>query len=327
MALAGVFCFLIASSTGAAEGRASFSLSQDSYDFGSVPQGTVVVYEVDVKNSGTRDLIVERIAPSCGCTATNLASPVVKPGTSEKIRVSFDTSGFFGRKTKTVQITTNDPQSPERVFTITGTVVTGYAFEPSRLDFGEVSPSSPLASRQREVTFTVVDGSELKITKVASVSQSLVISPVSVQGKRATVKVELLPSAPKGAFRDRVIFEVDGGRQAAINVPVSATVVGDLRLSSTTVSFGVISGQEILEKRVQFENRGVHPLQVQSITSSDPAVSASLLEVQPGRQGVLVIKVDPQKVHTDIKATVALATNHPSEALLSLNVFGIQPPK
>jgi hypothetical protein len=226
-----------------------------------------------------------------------------------------------------VLIASNDTTNPEVVVTIKGQVLSSYTVEPARLDFGEIFPSSPLAARQKEVTFSVAEGSDLKITKVTSLSKFLAASPVSNQGNRATVKIEILPTAPQGEFRDRVIFELDGGRRASVNVPVNAAVKGDLRLNPGTISFGVVEGETPLERRVQFENKGSQPVSVQSITTSNSAISASMVNVQPGRLGVLVVKVDPRRVTGDLKGTVDVKTSHPTESALSLNVFGVLPPK
>jgi hypothetical protein len=311
----------------AAQARPIISLSAQEYNFGTVAQGAKVVHEFEIKNTGAADLVIQRLSPSCGCTATQLTNSVVRPGASEKVRVTFDTSGFLGDKTKTVLIASNDSESPEKVFTLKGRVITGFSVEPSRVDFGAISPSSSLSSRQREVTFSVAEGTELKITKISSLSNHLIASPVVTQEHKAIVKVEILPTAPKGEFRDRLIFELDGGKRAAVNVPVNASIQGDLQLNPGTLSFGVVEGAQPLERRVQFENKGVKPVDIKDITASDSAVSASMIEVQPGRQGVLVVKVDPRRVTGDLKATVDVQTDHPDERVLTLNVFGVQPPR
>ena len=310
-----------------AEARPVISLSSNSYDFGTVAQGTKVTHEFEVKNTGNADLVIQRLSPSCGCTATQVASPIIKPGASEKVRVTFDTSGFMGDKTKSVVIASNDLNNPELSVTIKGQVLSSFTIEPARVDFGEISPSSPPAARRKQVTFSVAEGSDLTISKGTSLSQYLVASPVAEEGNRATVTIEILPTVPLGEFRDRIIFELDGGRRASVNVPVNASVKGDLRLNPGTISFGVLEGQAPLERRIQFENKGRLPVSIQSITTSNPALSASMVTVQPGRLGVLVVKVDPQRVSGDLKETVEVKTNHPTEPVLSVNVFGVQHPK
>jgi hypothetical protein len=52
-----------------------------------------------------------------------------------------------------------------------------------------------------------------------------------------------------------------------------------------------------------------------------------MVEVQPGRLGVLVVKVDPRRVSGDLKATVEVRTNHATEPVLAVNVFGVLPAK
>lgn len=310
-----------------AEVRPIIALSTDSYDFGTVAQGTKVVHEFQITNKGNADLVIERLAASCGCTATQVSAPTIKPGASEKVRVTFDTSGFMGEKTKSVLITSNDTSNPEVTVFLKGKVLSSFTLEPARVDFGEIFPSSPLDSRRKEVTFSVAEGTDLKITKITSLSKYLVASPVVSSTNKATVSIEILPTVPQGEFRDRVIFELDGGRRASVNVPVNASVKGDLRLNPGTASFGVLQGDAPVERRVQFENKGSSPIAIQSITTSNSAISASMIEVQPGRLGVLVVKVDPRRVSGDLKGTVDLTTNHPTESLLSLNVSGVLPPK
>lgn len=310
-----------------ADARPIFSMPEVSYDFGTVAQGVVVSHEFSIKNSGTADLVIQRIAPSCGCTATSIPANVIKPGVTEKVKVSFDTSGFFGRKTKTVLVVTNDNDSPEKVFTLSGTITAGYSVEPTKVDFGDISSATPRAARVKEISIKIADGGDLKVTKVASLSSFLKISPVEVRGESTVVKVELAPNAPKGEFRDRVIFDLDGGRQSSINVPVIASVKGDIRLSPTTVSFGVVGGSQVVERRVQFENKSAAPVTINSITSSDPAVSASLVEVQRGHHEVIVVKVNPAKLRGDLKATLDVRTTHPTESAVSINVFAVQSPK
>jgi hypothetical protein len=233
----------------------------------------------------------------------------------------------MGEKTKSVLIASNDTNNSEVTVTLKGRVLSSFTLEPARVDYGEIFPSSPLAARRKEVTFSVAEGTDLKITKITSLSKYLVASPVVSSANKATISIEILPNVPKGEFRDRVIFELDGGRRASVNGPVNASVKGDLRLNPGTVSFGVLQGDAPVERRVQFENKSPSPIAIQSITTSNSAISASMIEVQPGRLGVVVVKVDPRRVSGDLKGTVEMTTNHPTESLISLNVSGVLPPK
>jgi hypothetical protein len=256
-----------------------------------------------------------------------MVSPTVKPGTSEKIRVVFDTSGFMGPKTKTIQILTNDPQNSDKIFTLRGSILSSFKTEPARLVFGELSPSSPIVHRQREVAIELVSGDALEISKATTLSRYLTVTTIETEARRARARVEISPETPRGEFRDRVIFELKGSRSATINVPVVATIAGDVRLSASTVSFGVVDGTGLLEKRIQFENRANFPVSIQSLESSDSAVASYYVEVQTGKQGVLVVKLDPTRMGADLRSVVTLKTNHPTEGTLSLNVTAVRPPR
>jgi hypothetical protein len=300
---------------------------EPSYNFGSVPQGQRVVHEYELRNSGDGDLTIQRVSPGCGCTATTVSSNVVKPGGSEKIKVEFDTTGFSGVKTKSVQVLTNSSDKSELTLTLTGTVVKGVTMLPERLDFGEVSASSSVATRTKEFTLQINEGSDIVVKGARSYSPHIAVRQVAAEPRSYKYSVELLPGAPKGELRDRVIVEFEGGKQASVNVPISANMLADIRVTPATVSFGIVGGTTVLERRVRFENSSGRKVAVSSIGSSHPAVTASLVEVEAGKKGVLVVKLDPTRMQGDLKANLDLKTDHPEAQVVSLSVYGMQPPR
>jgi hypothetical protein len=58
------------------------------YNFGTVSQGQKIEHEFVVRNDGDTDLVIQRVAPSCGCTAAAMSAAAIKPGASEKINKS-----------------------------------------------------------------------------------------------------------------------------------------------------------------------------------------------------------------------------------------------
>lgn len=302
-------------------------LGQDMYDFGSVMQGQKVVHEFAVENSGDADLVLQRIAPSCGCTAAAVSSPTIKPGGSEKIRVTFDTAGMYGAKTKTVNVVTNAREKPEFTLKLKGSVIRGISSTPERVTFGDVPQSASQAMRTKEVALNVTEGMTWDIARVTSASKFISVQELPAQGTSKRYAVTLLPDAPKGELRERLIVESKDPAQTAVNIPITATVLGDLRIIPATVSFGIVSGTELIERRLKYENASTIPVSITSVTSSHPAVSAAMLDMDGGKRGVLVIKLDPKKVTSDLKATVQVATNHPEQGTLTVSVYGVQAPK
>ncbi len=304
-----------------------FTVVEPTYEFGAVPQGTLVVHEFEMKNTGTKDLQIQKITASCGCTAATVDASSVKAGEVGKIKVSFDTSGFSGAKTKTVEVLTSDSESPEFLLSLKGTVLPGVITEPRRIEFGELSPGGDQSRWSHDFSVAIQEGSELKISQVQTFAKYLRVSEIERSDRGGRFKIEVLPDAPRGELRDRVVVEFAGGRQQSVNIPVIGSIKGDLRLVPSTVSFGVIQGAQPLERRVRFENQAKQNVKVLSVVSSNPAVSASLIDVQAGRRGVLVVRVDPLLVTKDLRTTVDIETDHSTEPKLSLNVFGVLPPK
>jgi hypothetical protein len=237
--------------------------------------------------------------------------------------VEFDTAGFSGNKTKSVEVVTNDPRRQSLVFSLKGVVEPGVVVEPARIQFGEITSSSSVEERQRQ--FTVRSGTNSGVV-ISSVKSNSRFVSVAAQGG-GSYKIELSPELPKGEFRDRVVVEVEGGKVQSVNVPITASVRRDLRLVPGTVSFGVIQGSASIERQVSLENATKKPVTFNLLAPKDPAITASLVEVQAGRRALLIVSVDPSKVQGDLKTSIEIETSHPTEPRLSLNVFGVQAPK
>lgn len=302
-------------------------LPETSYDFGTISQGQQVIHDFELRNAGGSDLIIQKVAPSCGCTVSTLSSSTIKPGASEKIHVVFDTAGFLGSKNKIITIVSNSSDSSNLAVRLTGRVVSGVSITPDRVEFGEVSSASSLPTRTREFSVELDDSDSPRVSSAKSLSKYISVKKIRSEATREVFSVVLDPSAPKGDLRDRIVIEFEGGKQASINAPVTASVLGDLRITPATVSFGLINGTAPMERRLRFENNSGKRVEIERISSSDPAVSASVIDVDSGRHGVIVVTLDPTRVHGDLKANLDFKTSHPTESLLSIGVYGVEPPR
>ncbi len=92
------------------------------YDFAEITEGQKVEYTFKVLNKGKSDLLIRSVKASCGCTAANPTSNVIKPGTNTDLKVVFDSNGKLGLQNKTITIISNDPNSSTSILRISGTV-------------------------------------------------------------------------------------------------------------------------------------------------------------------------------------------------------------
>lgn len=92
------------------------------FQFGEITEGQKVDYVFKIMNKGKRDLLIRSAKASCGCTAANPGSNLIKPGQSTDLKVSFDSQGKAGMQNKTVTVISNDPEQATVTLAVTGTV-------------------------------------------------------------------------------------------------------------------------------------------------------------------------------------------------------------
>jgi hypothetical protein len=93
------------------------------FDFDTIKTGEKVTHEYIVKNTGKSDLIIRKLAPSCGCTVANMKSQVIKAGESTSIATEFNSAGKSGSQNKTITLISNDPTNPKMILWIKGVIL------------------------------------------------------------------------------------------------------------------------------------------------------------------------------------------------------------
>src|SRR5690606_2173342 len=136
----------------------------------------------------------------------------------------------------------------------------------------------------REVRVTVKPESGLRIAEIKSFSKPVKIRVLEQAEHSATFAVSLDPAIPVGEFRDRIVVNLRGEKEMSVNVPVFAFIEGSLKLNPGTLSFGIIEGNEPIERSVKLDNLGAQPVQITSVTSSDPAVTAEHTVIKEGEK-------------------------------------------
>ena len=124
--------------------RPIISLISELYDFGDVSETKGIVTTLfELKNEGQKDLIIDKLDSSCGCTSASvifkgeegpryamaghgIENPtdweiVIPPGESAQLNVYYDPSihkGFRGPATREISVFSNDPINFEKKVTV-----------------------------------------------------------------------------------------------------------------------------------------------------------------------------------------------------------------
>ena len=97
--------------------------NQRVFEFGEIPEGQKVEYSFIILNKGKSDLQIRSVKASCGCTAANPTTKVIKPGANTDLKVTFDSKGKVGLQNKTITIISNDPNQSTTILRISGNVL------------------------------------------------------------------------------------------------------------------------------------------------------------------------------------------------------------
>ncbi len=97
------------------------SLDKEVHDYGDIANGANGTCEFTVTNTGDQPLIITNCKGSCGCTVPKCDTAPIKPGGTTVITVKYDTKRP-GPINKSVTITSNAVNAPNKIIRIKGTV-------------------------------------------------------------------------------------------------------------------------------------------------------------------------------------------------------------
>lgn len=83
------------------------AFKSDSYDFGTIPEGPAAEHVFMFTNTGKEPIVIERVQPSCGCTAPDWTKEPVAPGKQGMVKATYGTQGRPGHFEKNMTVFTN----------------------------------------------------------------------------------------------------------------------------------------------------------------------------------------------------------------------------
>ncbi|QQV03130.1 MULTISPECIES: DUF1573 domain-containing protein [Chryseobacterium] len=84
----------------------------ESIDVGNIPQGKPKLIRFEFTNTSGKSIMIENVAPSCGCTTADYTKTEIKPGKKGFVEASYNAANT-GAFTKTVSVTTSDSKTPK----------------------------------------------------------------------------------------------------------------------------------------------------------------------------------------------------------------------
>ncbi|PZM78300.1 MAG: hypothetical protein DKT66_24020 [Candidatus Melainabacteria bacterium] len=91
---------------------AQITFDHEEFDFGHVAEGIELEHKFKIFNKGNEPLQIFKAYSTCGCTVPKLPKTLLNPGESTTLTVGLDTSMKQDEITKTVDVSSDDPERP-----------------------------------------------------------------------------------------------------------------------------------------------------------------------------------------------------------------------
>jgi len=313
---------LIPGGNSAPPGHAPKAVASDPlYDFGAALEGTMVTHTFAIKNTGEGYLDIRGIKTSCGCTTGSPSKNHIAPGDESDISVSFDTHFQKGHAVRTIVATTNDPNNPQVVMTLQGTVKKQVEAQPNEISFGDVKKGTE-DTRQLVVNDLNPARGPFSVGPVSNSNSSIkVVQEKRPDGKPgALLKVSLLKTMPVGPFDDTIKIT---NNRVPLQVDVFGTVTGDLNIDPAQVSFGIVPRGQDIVRIFKLSNQGAHPVKVLEVASSSPAVGVVAEPVAPGREYKVTVTLRHGTPDGELRGNLTIKTDDPDQATLNVPFYAI----
>ena len=339
------------------------------WSYGEMPSGAMIHHGFQVQNAGTRPLNITRVETSCGCAAAVMgrkgevtpelirrarpekddvparrvlqvrAAGIIPPGGSMWINACVNTTYKQGARPFRILLRTDDPEEPEAMLVMAGTLARVYEIEPLTLWFREIRSSRGASAHvwirhAHKKSFRLSDirtsCDRLKVAVDPDPPREAHRSGNAIEARAlpsrahpsgegwSGLEVRVLPGVRVGHFAERLGFKAD---DHAMEIPVVGLVKGNLDLHPPYFNFGHVTPGEAKTVEATVSSRLGEGLVVNRVEVSLGFMHA---RVAPVKKGVfrIVVWTDPGWASSNLKGTAVLHTNDPLEPQKKVDVYG-----
>jgi len=261
---------------------------------------------------------------------------VIPPGGAGKVTAAIHTTSFKGPISKSVTVTTNDPDHRNFILTLKATVAIPIEILPGEnVSFlGRYDALKP-----QELTLKASDGKPFDITsaKPADPAYGVAIEPILEAGMTAkrtpgtvasgSSQYKVTISPPKDPKVGRITSTVDLAtthpKTPAIALRITGNVMGDITFAPQTVLLmgGAKATAEQKQSRILVQNPTGTTFKVLEVTANNPALKSSFETVEPGREYEVVVKYDGPPLTTALNGLVTIRTSDARQPTVEIPVW------
>ena len=172
---------------------------------GSIQEGTEVVLTVQVENPGEQPFRMGTVQSLCACMTAEPSATTVAPGGQETITLRLETAGYSGETRESALVQWVDSPVAVTRINLELTVVPVLEVSPRRLvRFRTVQGTQAV----QEVSIQKPDGGAFELVAIEPSGDHIDVASQQ-NGNGYTLRITLLPTAPVGMLREKVIVRTN----------------------------------------------------------------------------------------------------------------------
>lgn len=172
-------------------------------------------------NVGTRTVVITSIHSPCGCTSATPDRPSLRPGESGILTAVFALRGFHGKQTKTITLTSNDPEAAKVVLSMEVTLPPGPIIAPAMLTWVVGAPALP-----QTALVTVPEGCPYHVLGASSRDPRVSVTWEPAGGR--TYRLTATPTETTTSFASELQLRTDGWQVYHLFAHIRPVAVGDV---------------------------------------------------------------------------------------------------
>jgi len=311
------------------------------HDFGQIFDIQPSTYEFQFTNTGNKELIIEDIRTSCGCTVPELEKKRFQPGEGSAMKIEYTPRGG-GLTSKSITVTSNDPDDNPIRLTIIADVVPFVEFNPKSLQPDDVTTGETYTTT---VDFTAHDPNAEIISVQATGGDGHLAArllpdpdgPSAGQPHTRKIQVTIEDTAPWGRLYGSVLVRVRGrinpDAEPVVHdarLSVIAQVYGKIRASNNMFRVGTVRSGRPVDAAVKLYRPDGQPFEITNIFVQPrqmPGIQVEKrpLENDPDTPGFgyqLILTGDTTGYTGRVGGTVIVETDVPDEQRLEFRYAG-----
>ena len=221
-------CIIISISATVAWPSPRLTLPETVFNFGYVPQHSLVSHRFWLLSTGDDTLRIERIIPGCSCTRAPLKKNKLASGDSTVVEIIFSTKSFRNRVEKSPKIQTNEDTPNKSLKIIANVLAKTDSTFPVIIEPFKISLHMSETEQVNEKRFSIknVSKEDLKLELISVPDGYFEIDlPVEIKaGETKTGEIRLLKDSIEKVFQKSFTIRLNDDFGSRFTIPVKRTI-------------------------------------------------------------------------------------------------------